>query len=131
MLAFVVSACNTATENSDKLQTGSIEEGSEYKFEHEATMTGTLETLKYTNMSGEWFNTHILKLDSAITVASNNPEIAPVDTVTEVQIGFDDKEIPKLEIYLNKRITLKGTLYNEQTVHDRRSVIMINAVVVD
>lgn len=128
LLAFVLSAC-TATEESKKAQTDSTKVGFEHKFEYQATLTGTLETLRYTNVAGEWFNTHILKLDSAISVASTNPEIAPVDTVTEVQIGFDDREIPKLEIYLNKRVSLSGTLYNEQTVHDRRPVLMINAVV--
>lgn len=131
ILAFVVSACNTVTENSDMVQNDSIKVTLDYKFENEATLTGTLETLKYTNMAGEWFNTHILKLDSAITIASSNLEIAPVDSVTEVQIGFDEREIPKLNIYLNKRITLSGKLYNEQTVHDRRPVLMINAVVVE
>ena len=113
VLAFVLSACNTATMESDIAQTDSIKVGFEYKFENQATLTGILETLRYTNVAGEWFNTHILKLDSAISVTSSNPEIALVDTVNEIQIGFDNKEITQIDNYLNKRI-----------------VVMVNSVIV-
>lgn len=131
IVSFLISACNTATKEAEKIQNDSLKAGVEYKFENQATLTGTLETLKYTNVDGEWFNTHILILDSAISVESNNSEIAPVDTVKEVQIGFNEQKIPKPEVYLDKRVTLTGTLYSEQTVHDRRPVVMVNAIAVD
>lgn len=97
---------------------------SEYQFGKTAILSGRLESLRYSSVGEVWFDTHLLILDTAINVAGNNSEYTAVTNVREVQVGFDTDSVPNPDIYLDKIITVTGTLSDEQTVHHRRPVIM-------
>lgn len=102
--------------------------GTDFEFEKSATVSGTLEKLGYENLAGTKMETYILVLDKSINVASKNPDILSQKNIKEIQVGFSDSE-KSIAALLNKNITLKGDLYPEQTVNDRRPVVMINATV--
>ena len=47
--------------------------------------------------------------------------------VKEIQVGFSDAEDP--QSLIGEPITISGEIYGEDTIHDRRPVVMINAVI--
>lgn len=101
----------------------------EYFFEDKVILTGKLEELKYTDLGGSWHNTFILILENTIKITSKSENYETQQNISEVQIYFDFDKVKTPKNYLNKKITLTGELYGEQTVHDRRPAVMINATI--
>ncbi len=101
----------------------------QFEFETEATMTGTLQEITYDNGGGQ-MKTYILVLDQKVTILSGSPDYATQLNVTEIQIGFSDN-VKNPSSYLNKKITVKGVLYPEQTANDRRPATMIEAEIIN
>ncbi len=128
LIAFL--AITTACQNNNKKdQTSSKSETiTSFEFEKEITITGTLQNLDYENLAGEKLSTFILELENGINVDSKNPEFKSQKNIKEIQVGFSD-EVKDASKYLNKTISIKGFIYPEQTVHDRRPVVMINATI--
>lgn len=98
-----------------------------YMFEQKITLTGTLETITYTDVSANEYTTYIIKLPNPINVSTPNQNYDAQTNVTEVQIGFKDDQNP--DKYLGKLITVVGEIYGEETIHDRRPVVMIHAII--
>jgi len=104
-------------------QTGS----KNYYFEQKATLTGTLSELKYADLAGNWNTTYILKLAIPIKVISNSDNYETQVNVKEVQVGFDFDKVLNPKALINKKITVTGELYGQQTVHDRRPVLLLSS----
>ncbi len=128
IIAFL--AITTGCQNNNKKeQTSSKSETiTSFEFEKEITITGTLQNLDYENLAGEKLSTFILELENGINVDSKNPEFKSQKNIKEIQVGFSD-DVKDASKYLKKSITIKGFIYPEQTVHDRRPVVMINATI--
>jgi hypothetical protein len=98
-------------------------------FEDKVILKGKLEEIKYTDLNDSWHNAFVLFLENNIKVISKSENYETQENVSEVQIYFDFDKVKTPKNYLNKTITLSGELYGEQTVHDRRPVVMINATI--
>ncbi len=129
----MITSCNSEnkqSKNENQSNNLKTEEVSQiYEFEKQATITGILQELQYENTAGTKMVTYIIKLNSPINVISKNSEIDAQNNVKEVQIGFSDEVINPAS-YLNKTITVAGDIYPEQTVNDRRPVVMINTKII-
>jgi len=101
----------------------------EYVFEKEITLTGNLYELPYDNAANTQMKTHILSLEKTIKVISNSKEYESQDLVDEIQVGFAEGINP--DDYKDKKITVKGFIYANQTIHDRRAVVMVDAHVLN
>ncbi len=123
-------SCNTNQQpknNTDTIVAKSTVE--EYVFEKEITITGNLYELPYENAANTQMKTHILSLGKAIKVISNSKEYDSQDLVEEIQIGFNESIDPAK--FLDKTITVKGVIYANQTIHDRRPVVMVDAQIIN
>jgi len=127
IIGITIFLCSCGTDSVSKKNHSSAM-GTDFEFEKSATVSGTLEKLGYENLAGTKMETYILVLDKSINVASKNPDILSQKNIKEIQVGFSDSET-SIAALLNKNVTLKGDLYPEQTVNDRRPVVMINATV--
>ena len=133
ILAITIS-CNSGKNNSN-VDNNSVniekkENLKQYNFEKEATITGTLQELTYTNGAGTSMKTYILSLDKTVNIISDSKDYETQNDVSEIQIGFSDN-VKKPAAYLNKRITVKGTLYPSQTINDRRPATMIETEIIN
>ena len=97
------------------------------QFEQTINLTGKLKTSNYTDVNDNEYTIYILSIDYPLNVIAPDENYKPQTNITEVQIGFDDKETP--EKYIGKTITVNGEIYGEETIHDRRPVVMIRAII--
>jgi hypothetical protein len=135
-ITFELNAVNTARELeerglkvADSLATiASTEGNSGYAFEQNVELTGILS--KSAGGAMEMIdNFYVLELTAPIDVTAPNAEYETQKNVDEIQIGFNSDSVTNPEAFLNSKITVRGDLYGQQTIHDHRSVIMISAVV--
>lgn len=101
----------------------------QFEFETEATMTGTLQEITYDNGGGK-MKTFILVLDEKVNILSGSPDYGTRLNVTEIQLGFSEK-VKDPSSYLNKKISVRGVLYPEQTANDRRPATMTEAEIIN
>ncbi|MES2592707.1 MAG: hypothetical protein V4608_12550 [Bacteroidota bacterium] len=109
-----------------KAQMSSENVPNKIEFEQTKELNGILTKIKETNENGVAFTAYILKLKSPINVIAPNDNYETQNNVKEIEVKFDNVKVPKPDTYLNKEIIVKGDLYNEQTIHDHRPVIMIS-----
>jgi hypothetical protein len=124
IIALTSLSCNNGNNTSKK------ENLPQYDFEKEATITGTLQEIKYTNGGDIQMNTYILVLDKPINIISNSKDYETQKNVLEIQLGFSEKASNPY-VNLNKKITVKGTLYPAQTINDRRPATMIDVEIIN
>lgn len=97
------------------------------QFEDKVKLKGVLEKENYTDLSNNTYTIYIVKLDVPVNVNAPNNNYKPLANVTEIQVGFDDNSNP--EKYYKQDITISGEIYGEETIHDRRPVVMIRAII--
>lgn len=101
-----------------------VPENHTYFFDEEAILKGTLNKLLYTNLADQSFYTYVLELEHPITVFLANDEERTVHDIKEIQVNLIWDEAEEKQ-YIGKTITVKGIIYPETTVHDRRPVVMV------
>lgn len=136
-ITFELNAVNTAREREEKATKRAADSLANiasntnytgYAFEQNVELTGklsksaggTMETID---------NFYVLELIAPIDVTAPNADYETQKNVDEIQIGFNSDSISNPDALLNSKITVRGDLYDQQTIHDHRSVIMISAVV--
>lgn len=96
-------------------------------FEQKVTLAGILGTTDYIDASGNKYTVYILTLSKPVNVKAPNKYYDNQTDVKEIQVGFSDAEDP--QSLIGETITISGEIYGEDTIHDRRPVVMINAVI--
>lgn len=96
-----------------------------YEFEKQATLSGTVQLIP--NTSETEMKSYILVLEKPINIASKSSEYKNQEEVQEILISFLDEKINP-DKYLDKKITISGTLTATQTIHDKRPVGIFDAI---
>jgi hypothetical protein len=97
----------------------------QYEFEKSYTLSGTVQLIP--NASETEMKSYILTLDKPINIASKSPDYQNQEAVQEILLSFEDEKMD-LEKYLEKKITISGTLTASQSMHDKRPVGIFNAI---
>lgn len=98
----------------------------QYEFEKQATLSGTVQLIP--NTSETEMKSHVLVLEKPINITSKSSEYKNQDEVQEILLSFLDEKINP-DKYLDKKITISGTLMATQTMHDKRPVGIFDAVI--
>jgi hypothetical protein len=133
VLFAIITSCNTANKSS-KSETNSPKVNpktviKEFVFEKEATIYGTLQEVEFSEPSETQMKTYVLVLDKTINVISKSKKYESQNFVEEIQIDFSE-QVTDPSVYLNKKITVKGTLLPSKTLHDKRPVVMNEGIIV-
>jgi len=124
----MIGACNSGNKptnndsNTDKVKTNVVSQ--EYEFGKQITITGTVYEIP--NSGSTEMKSYVLALVSPIALISKNKDIESQSDVQEVQIGFDDETIDPAN-FVDKKITITGTINASETMHDKRPVVMFDA----
>lgn len=98
----------------------------QFEFEKQATLSGMVQLIP--NASETEMKSYVLVLEKPINIASKSSEYKNQDEVQEILISFSDEKINP-DKYLDKKITISGTLTATQTIHDKRPVGIFDAVI--
>ncbi len=136
-ITFALNAVNTARESEEKAMKAAADslaklasnaDNTGYAFEQNVELTGTL-SKSAGGVMETIDNFYVLELTSPIDVTAPNADYETQKNVDEIQIGFNSDSVSNPDALLNSKITVRGDLYGQQTIHDHRSVLMNSAVV--
>ncbi len=70
---------------------------------------------------------YILILEKPINIVSEKSESKNQEDVEEILLSFTDEKI-NLDKYIDKKITISGTLTATESIHDKRPVGIFDAI---
>ncbi len=123
--AIMISFASCKNENKTALNEPKAEVQASFEFDKQYTLSGTVQLIP--NQSETEMKSYILVMEKPINIVSKKPEIESQNEVQEILISFKDEKIDSAK-YVDKKITITGTLTASESMHDKRPVGIFDAV---
>jgi len=123
--AIMISFASCKNENKTALNEPKVEVQASFEFDKQFTLSGTVQLIP--NQSETEMKSYILVMEKPINIVSKKPEIESQNEVQEILISFKDEKMDPAK-YVDKQITIIGTLTASESMHDKRPVGIFDAV---
>lgn len=120
----MTTSCSNSPKNTEK-QTVKDSTSTLYNFDQTCTLSGTVQLIP--NTSETEMKSYILALEKPINIVFKNSESKNQDNVEEILLSFADEKFD-IDHYVNKKITISGTLKASESMHDKRPVGIFDAI---